>query len=379
MSTANLVGEALIVAEFAFRVSLIIMILSRRRIEPATRLTWIILLLALPLIGSIIFLLVGQTRFGRQRIERHRRIVDALARPEVHASADPGTYAVSSLESASLRIARLAELVSDSGPVLGNEIELFSDTNRILKGLEADIDAAQEHCHLEFFIWLDDAAGVKIGDALNRASARGVQCRVLVDGVGSKAFLRSALCRKMRAGGVQVVNALPANAVRALFSRLDLRNHRKIVVIDRGLAWTGSQNLAEASFAPKPEFAPWVDCAVRLQGPAAKELHLLFVEDWYLDTDESLVDLLMTPVPLRPNGVAAQAFGTGPNFQNLAATQSLQSFIHEAKSQLVITTPYFVPDNATVVNLATAARRGVEVHLVVPRRNDSFLVGLASR
>jgi cardiolipin synthase A/B len=379
MSTANLVGEALIVAEFAFRVSLVIMILSRRRIEPATRLTWIILLLALPLIGSIIFLLVGQTRFGRQRIERHRRIVDALARPEVHASADPGTYAVSSLESASLRIARLAELVSDSGPVLGNEIELFSDTNRILKGLEADIDAAQEHCHLEFFIWLDDAAGVKIGDALNRASARGVQCRVLVDGVGSKAFLRSALCRKMRAGGVQVVNALPANAVRALFSRLDLRNHRKIVVIDRGLAWTGSQNLAEASFAPKPEFAPWVDCAVRLQGPAAKELHLLFVEDWYLDTDESLVDLLMTPVPLRPNGVAAQAFGTGPNFQNLAATQSLQSFIHEAKSQLVITTPYFVPDNATVVNLATAARRGVEVHLVVPRRNDSFLVGLASR
>ena len=379
MSTANLVGEALIVAEFAFRVSLVIMILSRRRIEPATRLTWIILLLALPLIGSIIFLLVGQTRFGRQRIERHRRIVDALARPEVHASADPGTYAVSSLESASLRIARLAELVSDSGPVLGNEIELFSDTNRILDGLEADIDAAQEHCHLEFFIWLDDAAGVRIGDALNRASARGVQCRVLVDGVGSKAFLRSALCRKMRAGGVQVVNALPANAVRALFSRLDLRNHRKIVVIDRGLAWTGSQNLAEASFAPKPEFAPWVDCAVRLQGPAAKELHLLFVEDWYLDTDESLVDLLMTPVPLRPNGVAAQAFGTGPNFQNLAATQSLQSFIHEAKSQLVITTPYFVPDNATVVNLATAARRGVEVHLVVPRRNDSFLVGLASR
>ena len=355
------------------------MVLSRRRIEPSTRLSWIILLLAIPVAGSVIYLLVGETRFGRERIARHGRIIDALARPEVHANADPGTCAIGSLDSTSLRIARLAELVSNSGPVLGNEIELFSDTDLILRGLEADINAAQEHCHLEFFIWLDDAAGVKIGEALIEATTRGVQCRVLVDAVGSKAFLKSNLCQKMRAGGVTIVDALPANAVRALFSRIDLRNHRKIVVIDRELAWTGSQNMAQADFAPKPKFAPWVDCAVRLQGPAAKELHLLFVEDWYLDTDESLIELLMTPVPVRPNGVAAQAFGTGPNFQNMAATQGLQSFIHEAKVQLVITTPYFVPDNATVVNLATAARRGVDVHLVVPRRNDSFLVGLASR
>ncbi len=362
-----------------FRVGLVIMILSRRRIEPTTRLSWIILLLAIPVVGSIIYLLVGETRFGRERIARHGRIIEALARPEVHANADPGTCAIGSLDSASLRIARLAELVSNSGPVLGNEIELFSDTDLILRGLEADINAAQEHCHLEFFIWLDDAAGVTIGEALIKATARGVQCRVLVDGVGSKAFLKSNLCQKMRAGGVTVVDALPANAIRALFSRIDLRNHRKIVVIDRELAWTGSQNMAQADFAPKPEFAPWVDCAVRLQGPAAKELHLLFVEDWYLDTDESLIELLMTPVAVRPNGVAAQAFGTGPNFKNMAATQGLQSFIHEARSQLFITTPYFVPDNATVVNLATAARRGVDVHLVVPQRTDSYLVGLASR
>ncbi|MDG2022459.1 MAG: cardiolipin synthase [Phycisphaerales bacterium] len=365
--------------EFLFRIGLVIMILGRRRIEPATRLSWIILLLAIPFIGSVIFLLVGGIRFGKQRIDRHRRIIEELARPEVHASADPHASASGSLKAASHRIARLAELVSNSGPVLGNEIELFSDTDLILRGLESDIDAAREHCHFEFFIWLDDAAGVRIGEALIRAVARGLQCRVLVDAVGSKAFLRSALCEKMRNGGVQVVDALPANAVRALFSRLDLRNHRKIVVIDRELAWTGSQNLAEANFAPKPKFAPWVDCAVRIQGPAAKELHLLFVEDWYLDTDESLVDFLMTSVPVRPGGVPAQAFGTGPNFHNLAATNALQSFIHEAEHKLIITTPYFVPDNATVVNLATAARRGVEVHLVVPRRNDSFLVGLASR
>jgi cardiolipin synthase len=183
----------------------------------------------------------------------------------------------------------------------------------------------------------------------------------------------------MRSGGVRVQAALPANALRAIFARLDLRNHRKIAVIDRELAWTGSQNLAEASFAPKPKYAPWVDCVVRIEGPVAKELHLLFVEGWYLDTDESLVDFLREPVPLREDGVIAQVVASGPNFRNQAATQLIQSCIHEADREIVLTTPYFVPDTATIVNLATAGRRGIDVTVVVPKRNDSHLVALASR
>ena len=211
------------------------------------------------------------------------------------------------------------------------------------------------------------------------AADRGVACRVLVDAVGSKAFLRSPLHARMREAGIQVQAALPANALRAIFVRLDLRNHRKIAVIDHELAWTGSQNLAEASFAPKPKYAPWVDCVVRIRGPVAKELHLLFVEGWYLDTDESLVEMLKDPVPLQDDGVIAQVVASGPNFRNQAATQLIQSCIHEADQELVLTTPYFVPDAATIVNLATAARRGIDVTVVVPRRNDSHLVALASR
>ena len=379
LSIANLAGEAVILLEFAFRVGLIIWMLGRRRVEPTTRLSWIMLLLAIPFLGSIIFLLVGETRFGRRRVARHRQVLAALDRPEAHANSDPAVNAAGKLEGPAHRMALLAEQVNGAGPVLGNRIELFGDTDLVLDGLERDIDAATEHCHLLFYIWLDDAAGTRIGRALVRAVQRGVACRVLVDGVGSKDFLKSPLRREMEAGGVRVHAALPANAVRAIFARLDLRNHRKIVVIDRELGWTGSQNLAEASFAPKPKFAPWVDCAVRIRGPVVKELHLLFVEDWYLDTDEMLVDSLLTPIAPLPDGISAQAFGTGPNFKNQAATQVIQCLIHEACEELVMTTPYFVPDNATVVNLATAARRGVKVTLVVPRRNDSRLVGLASR
>ena len=375
----GLAGELILFADFLLRLGLVTMVLAQRRRSPESRIGWILLLLGIPLLGTIIFLLVGETRLGRIRIRRHRQIREALDRPDIHADGDPDARAHSMLDRSGSHLARLAEEISGGAPVRGNTFELFGDTAEVISRMEADIDNATEHCHFLFYIWLDDKAGTRVAEALMRAVARGVECRVLVDGVGSKAFLKSSLCERMRSSGIQVQAALPANAIRAIFARLDLRNHRKIAVIDRELAWTGSQNLAEASFAPKPKYAPWVDCVVRIEGPVAKELHLLFVEGWYLDTDESLVEMLKSPVPLRENGIIAQVVASGPNFRNQAATQLIQSCIHEADEELILTTPYFVPDSATIMNLATAARRGIKVTVVVPRRNDSHLVALASR
>lgn len=379
ISHYGLAGELVLLLDFLIRIGLAIMVLLQRRRTPEARLGWIMLLLGLPFIGTVIFVLVGETRLGRRRIARHRTIREALDRPEIHADGDPNAKAHGLLEPGGSHLARLAERCSGGAPVRGNATELFGDTNLVIERMEQDIDAATRHCHFLFYIWLDDAAGTRIGEALIRAVSRGVVCRVLVDGVGSKRFLRSELCQRMRDAGVQVQAALPASALRALFARLDLRNHRKIAVIDHELAWTGSQNLAEASFAVKPKYAPWVDCVVRMEGPIAKELHLLFVEGWYLDAGESLVAELMDPVAPREGGVVAQVVASGPNFQNDAASQLIQSCIHEANEELVLTTPYFVPDMATIVNLATAARRGIDVTVVLPRRNDSHLVALASR
>ncbi|MEE2896165.1 MAG: cardiolipin synthase [Planctomycetota bacterium] len=379
LNRLGVLGEIILVAEFAIRIGLALAVLWKRRTDPEVRIGWILVLLALPFAGSILYLLVGQTRIGHLRIRRHRKIREILDQPEIHADGDPRVAAHADLPRVDAHLARLAERVSGGAPVRGNRIELFGDTNEVLRRMEEDIDAAREHCHFLFYIWLDDAAGTRIGEALVRAAERGVTCRVLVDAVGSRNFLRSRLCARMRAGGVEVVAALPANAARTFLARIDLRNHRKIAVIDRELSWTGSQNLAEASFAPKPKYAPWVDCAIRIEGPVSKELHLLFVEGWFLDTDESLVDFLRTPIEPREGGMIAQVVASGPNSQNHAATQLIQACIHEADHELVLTTPYFVPDNATIVNLATAARRGIDVTVVLPRRNDSRLVALASR
>lgn len=285
----GLAGELILLVDLVIRIGFVLLVLSQARRSPESRIGWILLLLGIPLAGTIIFLLIGETNLGRLRIRRHRRIREALDRPEIHADGTPEARAHALLDRTGSHLARLAEQISGGAPVRGNQMELFGDTDKVIARMEQDIDAATRHCHFLFYIWLDDKAGTCIAEALIRAVERGVVCRVLVDAVGSKAFLRSSLCHRMKASGVKVQAALPANAIRAIFARLDLRNHRKIAVIDHELAWTGSQNLAEASFAPKPKYAPWVDCVVRIKGPVAKELHLLFVEGWYLDTDESLV------------------------------------------------------------------------------------------
>jgi cardiolipin synthase len=178
---------------------------------------------------------------------------------------------------------------------------------------------------------------------------------------------------------VIVIEAIKVHPFRMLFARIDLRNHRKIVVIDGVIGYTGSQNIADAEFAIKPRFAPWVDAMVRIVGPVVWDLQMLFVEDWYLDTDQSLEQLLNIQPLAHDDGVVAQIIGTGPNSHNEAMRQLLQAAFHSAREELILTTPYFVPDDATLGALCTAARRGVRTVLVVPARNDSPLVAAASR
>lgn len=379
---ANILGIGTAIAfflEFGLRAILVVTLLWRRRVQPETRVAWILMILALPLIGTILYLMIGEVRFGRTRINRHRRILMEVEADCAHASSVPGLAANHLLNRRDRQIANLAEQISSSGPVRGNDIQLLGDTDEAARLIIEDIDASKSTCHFIFYIWLDDKIGTAVGEALIRAAERGVTCRVLVDAVGSRGFLKSALCHQMRKGGVHVVAALPANPVRALFSRLDLRNHRKIIVIDGEIGWTGSQNMADAAFAPKPDFAPWVDCVIRMRGPILQELQILFIEDWYLDTDEFLADQLTSHCPEPEGEMIAQVVATGPNFMTTAATQLIQACIQSATAEITLTTPYFVPDSASILNLAVAARRGVKVELVVPKRNDSRLVGLASR
>ncbi|MDY7108088.1 MAG: cardiolipin synthase, partial [Planctomycetota bacterium] len=367
-----------ILGEFLAQLALIVFILLRRRPHSASTLAWIVVIVLLPLAGIIGYLLLGEVRLGRRRIRRHREIIERLAalrslREDAAAVFQPHVPAPYR------SIATLAEAVGNSSAVGGNQFQLISDTDLFIQSLVDDIDSAEHHCHLLFYIFLTDYSGRKTAEALMRAAKRGVACRLLVDAVGSRSFLKSDLRREMETRGVRVVEALHANLFRMLFARLDLRNHRKIAIIDGVIGYLGSHNIADAEFAIKRRFAPWIDAQVRVQGPVARDLQRLFIEDWFMDTDEVLEEALSIDPPIMPENVATQIMATGPNSYNEALRQLNLTAFHTAREELIVTTPYFVPDEATTMALRTAARRGVETTLIFPARNDSPLVAAASR
>lgn len=355
----------------------VIFVLLRPRVRQSSSLAWILVIVALPVAGALLYLAVGEVRTGSRRKRRHRTIQKNIRAVVQKAwSATSGTAVVPwGTES----IARLARLGDETQPRQGNRLALLATADRFVQSLVDDIDAAERHVHLLFYIFLEDEVGQAVAAALVRARKRDVSCRLLVDNVGSSDFLRSPLCRELRDAGVQVVAALPTRITQIVSIRFDMRNHRKIGVVDGKVGYTGSHNVASEDFHPKPRFAPWVDATLRIEGPAVRDLQALFIEDWYMDTAENLDHLIAYTPAEHADGRIVQIVGTGVNSQNEALVRVVQSAIHMAREELVITTPYFVPDEGTLAALTTAAIRGVRTIIVVPARNDSPLVALASR
>lgn len=373
----GLLPIVLLLAEFGVRLGFIAFLLLKRPFRPTPTSAWIAFTLALPLVGMIAYMLFGDVRLGQRRIRRYRELVEQVAKRVEELPIRKEEQPQSPNDH--VQVANLAEAVGQHSPRGSNRIQLIGDTDVFIQSLIDDIDHATTLCHLEFYIYLVDHNGQRVAQALINAAARGVRCRLLVDGVGSYDFLRTSLRDDMIKAGVHVVEALPANILRMAVARIDIRNHRKIAVIDGKIAYAGSQNIADAEFAPKKRYAPWVDCMVRTEGPIVRDLHQLFIEDWYLDTDELLLETLSIQTPLAQDGMTAQVIGTGPTTHIEAMNELLQAAVHAAREEIILTTPYFVPDDAMLSALRTAARRGVEVTLIVPARNDSRLVAAASR
>lgn len=368
----------LFVSELLLKLLMIIILLLSKKKSDSAKIAWMLLIIALPFIGTVIFLFIGTRRLGSRRRKRHKEIQKTIPQNVSSHLSDPNLYC-SNINPKYCSIAHIAESIGGSHVLSGNNASLFGDSEKMIDSVATDINEAKKNCHILSYIMLDDKAGQTISNALVDATHRGVECRLLLDSMGSKDFLKSSLCKRIKDEGVHVVEALPANVVRALFARVDLRNHRKIAVIDNAIGYMGSNNIAEPAFAPKPKFAPWVDASVRLTGPIVRELQAIFIQDWFMDSDENLSTMLKEPLEVDSSGFATQLIATGPNSNNLALSQLLQTAFFSAKSELVITTPYFSPDDSTESALLICAKRGVDTHLVLPARNDSKLVQAASR
>jgi cardiolipin synthase len=353
-----------------------------KRRPPGVSLAWLILVIVLPYFGAVLYLLMGERTLGRRRAKR----AEALLPPLQKWLSDIASATPPELEDEPVGREKLRRFVAGSVgvPALGgNQLELIEGADATLEAIIKEVDRARETCDLEFYIWHLGGLADEVARALIRAEARGVRCRVLLDSVGSVWFLRSSLVREMRKGGVEVVEALPVSLLRGLFVRADLRLHRKIVVIDGKVAFTGSLNMVDPCFFKQGAgVGEWVDAMVRVTGPAVKLLELVFVWDWLIETGETLEALIPhteSDLPFATGEAVAQVLPSGPGYEGGGIYQLLLTAIYASRRELIMTTPYFVPDEPIIDALQAAARRGVAVTLIVPERVDSLLVRYASR
>ena len=281
-------------------------------------------------------------------------------------------------------LSRLAETTVNIPALSGNRLHLLDAAEPILRSIISDIDRAEKFCHLEFYIWTEGGMADEVGAALLRAAGRGVTCRVLLDAIGSARFLkRSHLLEQLKTGGVEVAFALPVSSISVFKVRPDLRLHRKIVVIDDAAAYTGSFNLVDPRFFKQDAgVGEWVDAMVRLEGPGVLALNALFRWDWEVETGRDLNVDAEGGDPssdLIAGETDVQVIPSGPDRTGNNIYQLLLLAIYSARREIVITTPYFVPDEAVSTALLTAAERGVKVTVIMPQRNDSRLVHYTCR
>ena len=361
---------------------IILRVLLQRR-QPGSTAAWLLLVIFLPYAGALLYLLVGERPLGKRRRNHSLTIIDSvevwlqelISRTSGRSPILPDRH----LDG----IVRLAENTVGLSALPGNQLSLIDDAESILRSIISDIEQAHRFCLLEFYIWNPGGTADEVAEALIAAAGRGVRCRILLDDVGSADFFKSPWPGRLRQADIEVRRALPTALYRGSFRRRDLRMHRKIVVIDGRVAYTGSLNLVDPRyFKQDAGVGQWVDAMARIQGPVVEALAGLFAWDWSQESGESfksLIDEFDVPVEMDHGEALVQIVPSGPEYFDTSIVPVMLNAIYSAREELTLTTPYFVPNEALMVALCTAAQRGVRVRLIVPARVDSFLVRHASR
>lgn len=373
-------GTLYLISEWLIRIAMLFYVPQRR--SPAAARGWLLLIFFLPWPGLLLYVLFGRAYLPRQRLEM-QATVSRLVRdlqPRILGGSLITKPALPPSFDAAIALART---LADFHICSGNEVELICDYETAIARLLGDIDAAKHHVHLLYYIFRDDATGRRVAQALEKAAARGVTCRVLADGYGSFFSFRR-LAPRLRAAGIEAMSVMPPRVWGPKAGRLDLRNHRKIAVIDGRIGYVGSQNIVDPDANRRLTNEELV---ARLTGPVARQLQAVFLADRYYESqllpanegeaDETLGGLL--PQSEETGPVLAQVMPSGPGYHHGNTQQVMIALIHAAAQRVVLTTPYFIPDESFLLALRMAAERGVAVHVVLSRHSNKPIVNLAQQ
>ncbi len=377
--------SALLLLHFGVALGLALRVLYRK-LEVNTALAWIVLLIGAPIAGPVLYLLFGAHSLGRRRLILGERIRTYYQKAYAVAGADSAP-----LDAIAEPFGALARSITrESGfPVLARNRHAFlTDAGDILDRMRRDIDAAKTECCLEFYI-IDPKGRVEaVLDAVHRAALRGVACKILADDFGSKAFFSSPWPARLRAEGVSVVRSLPLSLINSLSKRSDLRNHRKMLICDRTVVYTGSSNLVDPRlFKSASHVGEWVDVMMRIEGQTVDALACVFNADDLMEAPGADIDgATLRALPLeRQEGpppsarLRMQLLPSGPEMATSTIYAFIVAAIFNARRRVRIVTPYFIPDQAVLLALTSAAGRGVDVQLVTPETLDTRIGQFASQ
>ena len=342
----------------------------------AAKMSWLVLVIFLPEIGVLLYLLLMVDHLGSRRKQEHKYVL-GLASP--HSNLQEEAKFASNINILPQQRAMVLQACTMSGNRIlgGSDVRFLSQTKRYIEMLSEDILAAKHHVHLLYYIFHDDDYGRQIINALIKAQSNQVSCRLLVDAAGSHQFVRSPAFKELLSAGVDVKAVLPVNLIRHKLSRIDMRNHRKIAIIDGAIAYTGSHNIVVENYG-NAKNQNWVDLSGRFVGPIVWQLQKVFMDDWVFQTQKQMNSTEgLFPLMNRVGDITSQVVPTGPNYEAENFRRVLIAALNSAQKSIVMTTPYFVPDEPTLIALSMAADRGVDVRLVLPKQNNHPLVRLA--
>lgn len=377
--TSTLFATIALVADIIIRIVAVVVVPQNRK--PQTAMAWLLAIFLIPWVGIILYLLIGSTKLPKRRRDKQLEInAFILDTTEGMDDAIPDQVFPPWLEP----IVKLNRTLGTMPLVSGNNAQLLTDYAPSLQAMTESLAHAEKFIHAEFYILSFDRTTTPFFDALQAAVERGVTVRVLLDHVAS---LRSPgyhrTIRKLKKIGVLWELMLPVQPLRGRYQRPDLRNHRKLLIIDGLVGFTGSQNMIDRSYNKRGNVRrglKWKDLMVRFEGPIVAEINALFITDWYSETDELLTDEATgTPAKKTQNALDAQVVPSGPGFALENNLRLFNSLLYSAEHRVIVTSPYFVPDDSMLYAITDAAYRGLDVQLFVSAVADQPVVFHAQR
>lgn len=374
-------------AVIAYVVSWVIIIIALfvvpRNRKPGAATAWLLLIVLVPFLGAPLFLLIGSPKLSRRRRAQQRRADELIAERVQEAMADPDLQRVFDppIRERDEPFVRLNFNLGGMPACTGNRVELIPGYEDAIARMAAAVDEAKGFVHAEFYIMAMDHTTERFFVAMENAARRGVAVRLLIDHLASRPFpRRREMMQRLTRAGIEWRWALPFRPLSNDWNRPDLRNHRKLLVVDGRMAFTGSINVIDSSYLRRRNLRRgrfYVDLVTQVTGPIVMEVNAVFLTDWFSE-GPALFDAAApgarSLLPTWTGSALCQVLPSGPGYDNDNNLKLFTSLIHAARQSLFITTPYFVPDESLLTAITSAAQRGVDVTLLTAAVSNQFVV-----